>query len=105
MTPERLIEIVRTQNDTDRIAMILRIQDDAGTTVVADSDTVTLRVGTDPVTSVVGTAKGDSSGTFYFVTTAFTATAGELSFNVEVNDGTYTYTVASGTIKQLADVV
>lgn len=103
MKPAR-INISRTKADTDLIGLILEIENDEGTTKVADDAIVKLRVNDNPVIEVTGSAKGDNSGTFYFATTSLVALEGNYSFEVEVDDGTYTYVIGYGVLNFKAKI-
>lgn len=90
--------IKRTQNDTDPIGVRLGIIDESGKQNVADDSIVELHLAKNPVISITGVAKGDSSGIFYFPTVDLTGIVGTYNFEIEVNDLLSIYTIGKGKI-------
>lgn len=107
MKPQKNVFINRTQNDTDPIPVVLRVITDLGTVNVSDDDAVEMHVQTTGgVVSITGTAKGDSSGTFYFSPTLIKTYAAQMKFEIEVTrdlDGVI-YTAATGLIINTAEI-
>lgn len=97
------IMLYATENDTLPIRCTLSTSDGTTTTLVSDSDTVNMHVShTGGPSTIAGTALGDSSGTFLFDTSALPA--GTWDCQLEVNDGTYLFTVATGAIQVDSDI-
>lgn len=95
MKPETQ-HLVRTVGDTDRITVVLSVNDGGTVTTVADGATVMLDVAG---VSVEATALGDGSGTFYFSGALLSLVpAGAYSYDVTVDDGTFVYTILCGTM-------
>lgn len=99
--------VQRTQNDTDVLSFILQVITDDGTVNVADADTVVLHVKTTAgVKTITGTAKGDSSGTFYFSSSEIRAFAAVMLFEIQVTqfvDGVI-YTIGRGVINSRPEI-
>lgn len=105
MKPQRVPDIYRTQNDTDKISLTCQIITDDGTVLVADDDTVTLHVAGPETVTIEGSAKGDDSGTFLFDPADIKAwPRGKYEFEVQVNDGTYVQTIGTGRIVQRNEI-
>lgn len=107
MKPQQNVMIYRTQNDTDAMAVILSVTNDAGTAFVADADEVVMHVRTtDGIVTITGTAKGDDSGTFYFAATTIKEYIGAMRFELQVtqdSDGVI-FTAATGTISSVPEL-
>jgi len=107
MKPQQNVFINRTQNDTDPIPVILKVVTDLGIVNVSDDDAVVMHVQTTGgVVSITGTAKGDSSGTFYFAPTLVKTYAAQMRFEIQVTrdvDGVI-YTAATGLIINAAEI-
>lgn len=101
MKPDRTLKFTHINGDTLPLAARIQLKDSSGTNDVDSGSTVTLHISDESVVIIAGVSQG--SGVWHFSVPS-DLTVRTLDCEIQVDDSTYVYTIAKGSIKVEAGI-